>query len=232
MWAPFQHRFRSMPHTFFDPCFRTRFHRFELISGTLNLQKPLFYYVKTMIYRKLTKESHLNNSLIFQAVLVSFGDPVSHKLSTLFYINVLMPFRIVFFNVCEKLVPKLLPKQPLSLLRGHVLAFRNTPRTHPWHPLDFASIWGAIFEFLFVPIAVVFGTRVVELELAPASNHGSWFAGFSSVRRLRFASTLTFEDPFGIVFSCEWSIINKSVVFQYFFIVFSWLSKTAPGDYF
>jgi hypothetical protein len=47
----------------------------------------------------------------------------------------------------------------------------------------------------------VVGTCFVDLDLAPPPNHGKRFAGFSRVRRLRSASTMTFEVSFGIDFS-------------------------------
>ena len=59
------------------------------------------------------------------------------------------------------------------------------------------------FDILLGPFGVVFGTRFVELEPGPPSNHKSWFAGFSRVRRLRSASTIRW--PFRSICSeCYW----------------------------
>ena len=83
-------------------------------------------------------------------------------------------FELDFFNFYKKLVPKWIPKRPSVFL--DVEKFWP-PATLPEHlrgaGARFCIDLGSNFGTFFMPFGIVFGTRFVELEPAPPSNHGS-----------------------------------------------------------
>ena len=100
LWLPFGSLWLQFCTPFSDIFFDVIFPRFPSISRTLNPRKPWFYCSKMMIFAKPPNLNNLSKSLISYHILASFLDPFG----TLFYIDLLMPFQIVFFRLSCKLI--------------------------------------------------------------------------------------------------------------------------------
>ena len=178
-------------------------------------------------------------------------------MSTSFYIDFGMLFQIVCFDLFEKLVPKPTPK-----LR--VLGSIWPPRAHQkrsWNKnLIFYLYWfeiGSIvdqfrchIDSFFMTFDAVVDTCFVDLELAPPSNHGSWFVGFSKGAAVTLRVYNDFWHPFWHFFfdlfknvqkhrfHCRTNIVDmffasKSIYFQIAkILIFSYFFKTVPRERF